>query len=165
MADPLDALRRFDGPVAPDPAFAADLRRRLLPRSRPVITTATATPYLIVADARAALAFYVAAFDAEVTSRMEMDDGRIGHAELTIGGAPFMLADEFPELGYEGPLARGGTTVSIHLDVEDVDAATESAVAAGATLERAPEDQFHGNRNAVIVDPAGHRWMLSTPLF
>jgi uncharacterized glyoxalase superfamily protein PhnB len=162
MPDPFDALRRFDGPVDPDPQFAARLRRRL-ERNRPV-RTATATPYLIVADAPAALAFYAEAFGAEETSRIVMDDGRVGHAELTIGGARFMLADEFPELGHEGPLARGGTTVSIHLDVDDVDAAYASAVAAGATSEREPADQFHGNRNAVVVDPAGHRWMLSTPL-
>jgi uncharacterized glyoxalase superfamily protein PhnB len=162
MADPFDALRRFDGPVDPDPEFAARLRRRL-ERSRPVLT-ATATPYLIVADAAGALAFYAEAFGAEETSRIVMDDGRVGHAEFHIAGARFMLADEFPELGHEGPTSRGGTTVSIHLDVDDVDAAYASAVAAGATSEREPADQFHGNRNAVVVDPAGHRWMLSTPL-
>lgn len=166
MPDPFLGLRRFDGPVDPRPEFTDELRGRLaVLRSHPVITSASASPYLMVDDARRALDFYGAAFGATPTvAPVVMDDGRIGHVEFEIGGERFLMADEFPELGLRGPKALGGSPVSIHLEIADVDRATEAAVAAGATLERAPEDQFHGNRNAVVVDPFGHRWMLSAPL-
>ena len=121
------------------------------------------SPYLAVADARAALAFYVQAFGAVPRGRVyEMEDGRIGHAEVLIGGTVLMLADEYPELGLLGPLARGGSTTSLHLTVPDVDAVVARAVAAGATLEREVADAAYG-RTGVVLDPAGHRWMVQTP--
>jgi uncharacterized glyoxalase superfamily protein PhnB len=122
------------------------------------------TPYLAVHDARAALDFYAAAFGAVETSRIVMDDDRIGHAEFTIGQVTFFISDEYPEIFVPSPRTLGGTPVALHCEVPDVDAAFAQAVAAGATELRAPEDQFHGNRNAVIVDPFGHRWMLSAPI-
>lgn len=118
-------------------------------------------PYLAVHDADAALAFYAEAFGAERTLLLRDPDGRVGHAELRIPGVgSFALASEWPEMDLVGPKSRGGTTVSIDLDVEDCDAFTERASKAGATLEREPADQFYGYRSAVLVDPFGHRWMV-----
>jgi PhnB protein len=96
--------------------------------------------------------------------RMVDDSGRVGHADLAIGTITLMLADEHPEMGILGPRTLGGSPVLLYLHVDDVDAVHERAVAAGATTLRAPEDQFHGNRTATIVDPFGHSWMLSQPV-
>jgi PhnB protein len=106
----------------------------------------------------------VTAFGAVETMRLMQPDGRVGHAELRIGPAGIMLADEFPEYGFTGPLARGGTSVSLHLVVPDVDATVAAAVAAGATLEREVADQFYGSRSGAIIDPFGHRWIVQTPI-
>ena len=95
------------------------------------------------------------------------DDGRIGHAELTIGGAPFMLSDEYPELGVPvvSPTTLGGTPFSMHLEVPDVDAVYERVVAAGdARVGRPPHDEAYGARSFDMVDPFGHRWMIQTPI-
>lgn len=122
----------------------------------------TLTPYLAVADARAALDFYARAFGAVPRGEpIVMDDGRVGHAEVELGGALVMLADEFPEMGLVGPLARGGVTGSLHLAVPDVDAVVARAVEAGAVLERPVADSPYG-RTGVVVDPAGHRWMVQS---
>lgn len=117
--------------------------------------------YLTVDDPDAALDFYGRAFGAETTLKLTMG-GRIGHAEMTIGGSPIMLSGEWPEMGVLGPRARGGPTGSFALYVEDADAAVARAVDAGATLERAVEDQFYGDRAGTVVDPFGHRWSLNT---
>ena len=87
---------------------------------------------------------------------------RIGHAELKMGDSVVMLADEFPERGYLGPISRGGTTVSLLLYVDSVDEAFARALAAGATQESAPADQFYGDRTGTLLDPFGHRWTLAT---
>lgn len=122
----------------------------------------TATPHLIVKGAARALEFYRRAFGAIELGRCEMPDRQIGHAEIRIGDSPIMLADEFPELGYLGPLSRGGSSVSIRLYVEDVDARFAQALAAGATLTRPLEDQFYGDRSGTLTDPFGHVWTLAT---
>lgn len=119
------------------------------------------SPYLVVRDAAAAIAFYVEAFGAREHYRLPMGD-RIGHAELSVGDSPLMLADEFPERGYLGPASHGGTTVSLLLYVDAVDAAFARALAAGATAESAPADQFYGDRSGTLLDPFGHRWTLAT---
>lgn len=121
-------------------------------------------PYLAVADAAAALDWYREVLGAMETTRFVSDDGRVGHAEIVIGGARLFLADEHPEIGVVGPAALGGTSVSLHLEVIDVDHSYQRAVDAGATSLRPPDDQNHGNRNATITDPFGHRWMLSQPI-
>ncbi len=121
-------------------------------------------PYLIVADAAAAIDFYVAVFGAVETMRLMQPDGRVGHAELRIGSAGLMLADEFPEFDNLGPLALGGTAVSLHLVVPDVDATVAAAVEAGATLQRPVADEFYGSRSGTIIDPFGHRWNVQTPI-
>jgi uncharacterized glyoxalase superfamily protein PhnB len=161
--------------LVPATDFAAALRTRLeglllqLPAT-PAAPSApggavpiTISPYLAVADARAAVAFYVEAFGAVPRGPVyEMDDGRIGHAEVLVGETVLMLADEYPEIGLLGPLARGGSTTSLHLTVPDVDAVVARALAAGATLEREVADAPYG-RTGVVLDPAGHRWMVQTP--
>lgn len=125
--------------------------------------TSVLSPYLAVGDATAALEWYREVFGAIETTRYTGDDGRIGHAELVIGGARILLADAYPEAGHYDPRHYGGTPVSLHLEVVDVDYTFARAVKAGADTERAPADQGHGNRNAVFRDPWGHRWMVSQP--
>jgi PhnB protein len=122
------------------------------------------TPYLTVADGAAALEWYADAFGAVEQFRVVGDDGRLGHAEFTIGDARFMISDEYPEIGVRSPASLGGTAVALHLSVTAVDAMFDRAVAAGATSLRPPADQPHGARHGVLVDPYGHRWMLSQPL-
>ena len=117
-------------------------------------------PYLVVGDAAAAIDFYCRAFGASEVMRMPMD-GRIGHAELAIGDAHVMLADEFPEMGIHAP-KDGVTSVSIMIYLPDVDAAFARALEAGATQERPVEDQFYGDRSGILIDPFGHRWMVAT---
>jgi PhnB protein len=120
------------------------------------------SPYLSVDDASAALDFYIRVFDAKERSRMPMADGRIGHAELQFGDSVVMLADEYPEHDIRGPMALGGTPVTISVYVEDVDAVFNRAIEAGATATRKPEDQFYGDRQAQFVDPFGHRWSIAS---
>lgn len=119
-------------------------------------------PYLVVRGAKDAVAFYAAAFGATELFRMtDPGDGRIGHAELTIDGSRFMLADEYPDFGALGPDSIGGTAVALHLTTGSVDADVNRAIAAGAMLIRSPCDQSFGERTATILDPFGHRWVLS----
>jgi predicted enzyme related to lactoylglutathione lyase len=122
-----------------------------------------ALPYLSVADARAAIAWYTDAFDAAVVGDpIVMEDGRIGHAELAIAGGVLYLADEHPELGLKAP-APGSVSVSLMLRVDDTAAALQKTREHGATVEREVYDNY-GSRNATIIDPFGHRWMLSGPV-
>jgi PhnB protein len=121
------------------------------------------TPYLAVQDARAAIDFYVKAFGARPEGDpIEMPDGRIGHAELEVCGARLFLADAHPEIGVVAPRPGEGATVTLHLDVPDVDTLALRAVEAGARMDREPADNPYG-RVAVLTDPFGHRWMLNTP--
>lgn len=122
----------------------------------------TATPYLSVRGASAAISFYEKALGATVLSRIDQPDGRVGHAELSISGAKIYLADEFPEIDFRSPDSFGGSPVRIHLDVPDVDASARRMVAAGATVMRAVADQFYGDRSGQFRDPFGYTWVLST---
>jgi uncharacterized glyoxalase superfamily protein PhnB len=166
MSDPFDVLLAPTDPVQPSPRFAAELRRRLLADlSRPQeVTVGTVTPYLIVRNAQRMLDFYRDAFGAVVHHSLVDDSGRVGHAELTIGTSQLQLADEHPEYDILGPESRGGSTCSFTLEVPDVDAAFARAVELGATVRTPPADQFHGNRTANVIDPAGHQWMLLTKI-
>lgn len=181
MADPLDVLRLPLTPVAPEPAFRDRLRARLEAELAPISlrpeettvsdtdTTAPAitqalVPYISVGDAAAAIGWYTVVLGAIETNRFVGDDGRVGHAEVVIGGSTLMLADEYPEVDVHGPAHYGGTPVSLNLSVVDVDHTFALAVEHGAEVERGPSDQFHGNRNAVVKDPWGHRWMLTQPI-
>ena len=123
-------------------------------------------PHLIVDNAAAAIDFYVKAFDAVEYGRVPGPDGKL-HAALNINGFPVMLNDDFPEMT-EGksmtPTALGGTPVTIHLTVTDVDAKFQQAIDAGATVLAPLEDQFWGDRYGVVRDPFGHHWSLGQPV-
>jgi uncharacterized glyoxalase superfamily protein PhnB len=121
--------------------------------------------YLCVTDAAAAIDFYRRAFGAVEIFRL--DDpatGRVAHAEVEIGGSTLMLAEEYPQFGLRAPNSLGATTVTLHLHVDDCDAAAERAVSAGGVLESPPENQPHGERQAVVRDPSGHRWNIGQHL-
>jgi PhnB protein len=120
------------------------------------------TPYLVVGNAKAAIAFYEAAFDAKERYRLTMGD-KIGHAELQIGDARLMLSDEFPQHG-RNPNDLGGSPVSFTLYVADADSLFARAINAGAKVERPLEDQFYGDRSGRLVDPFGHRWSIQQRL-
>jgi PhnB protein len=129
-----------------------------------VSATHAITPYLIVHDAAAAIAFYVEAFGAEENYRLiDPHSGKVGHADLTVGKAGFMLADEHPDFGALSPARVGGTPVKLHLSVDDSDAVVTRAERAGATVLRPVQDQMHGERSGMIVDPFGHHWFIATP--
>jgi len=188
--DPLNVLRAEDLPVHPNPAFAAALRARLetaltLPAgtegvdmsgtaqaiaelTEPAATEsrpprAAALPYLAAADARAAITWYSDALGAVLVGEpIVMDDGRIGHAELELGGGVMYLADEYPELGLRAPGPQA-VSVSLMLHVPDTDAALERARSQGAVVQREIYESY-GSRSAAIIDPFGHRWMLSGPV-
>ena|SRR5947209_28872 len=119
-------------------------------------------PYLVVDGAAEAIDFYKSVFGATERLRMPGRDGRVGHAELEIGDAVIMLADENPGMGIQGPQTIGGTPVTLHVYVEDADAAFERAVNAGAKSLRPMEDRFYGDRSGQFEDPFGHRWDVST---
>src|SRR5688572_23297811 len=121
-----------------------------------------ATPYLCIKDAARAIDFYAKAFGATEMMRMMQPDGRVGHAEIRIGRAPVMLADEFPEMDFRSPKTLGGTPVNILVYVENVDALVARAHAAGATIQRPVADQFYGDRVGVLLDPFGHSWSFAT---
>ncbi|HEY3484572.1 MAG TPA: VOC family protein [Ilumatobacteraceae bacterium] len=186
--DAFTSLRSDHEPVAPDPAFAARLRARIVERldrtaDLPLVqlpdrrttmpdtaTTPTAAqpftevliPYIAVHDAAAALSWYADGLGAVETMRYTGDDGRVGHAEISIGGAVVMLSDEYPDHGVVSPRTLGGTPFALHLSVPDVDALYARAVGAGATSMRPPEDRPYGDRSCTILDPFGHRWTIST---
>jgi PhnB protein len=116
--------------------------------------------YLHVHDAARAIDFYTRAFGANELFRLNEPGGRLGHAELDFGGTTVMLSDEYPELGIRGPQPGQPTSVTLHLHVDDADAVLAQAVEAGATLERAAEDHFYGERSGTVRDPFGHRWLI-----
>lgn len=120
------------------------------------------TPYLVLDGAARAIDFYRQVFGATELLRMPAPGGRIGHAELRIGDAVVMLADESPEQGFRGPRAHGGSPVSLLVYVPDVDATVAKAVAAGAKLTRPVKDQFYGDRSGNLEDPFGHQWTVAT---
>jgi uncharacterized glyoxalase superfamily protein PhnB len=125
-----------------------------------MVNVLEAYPYLRVHDTARAIDFYARAFDATELLRLTEPSGRIGHAEIRIGPTTVMLADENPERGVPGPRSLGGTTFSIHLHVENVDAVFERAVAAGAAVVRPLQDQFYGERSGTVRDPFGHEWLI-----
>lgn len=120
------------------------------------------TPYLSVNDAAAAIEFYKKGFGATELMRLPGPDGKLGHAEIRIGDALVMLADEFPEYGNLSPRTLGGSAVRLHMYVEDVDAFFEKALAAGAKVLIPIADQFYGDRSGRLEDPFGHVWLVST---
>jgi uncharacterized glyoxalase superfamily protein PhnB len=122
----------------------------------------TVTPHLVCAGAADAIEFYKKAFGAEELMRMPGPNGKLMHGSIRIGDSLVMLADEFPDWGSLGPKARGGSSVTIHLQVEDVDAFASHAVAAGAKVTMPVADMFWGDRYGQLEDPFGHRWSVAT---
>jgi PhnB protein len=120
------------------------------------------TPYLIISGATEAIDFYQQAFGATELFRMPAPGGKIGHAEIKIGNSPIMLADEFPEMGYQSPRTLGGSPVSLMIYVEDVDSVFAQAIAAGGKEQRPVKDQFYGDRSGTLEDPFGHVWHIAT---
>lgn len=120
------------------------------------------SPYLIVDGASQAIDFYTKVLGATERMRMGAPGGKVGHAELQFGDSVVMLADEFPDMGYRGPKALGGTPVTIGVYVEDVDKTFDAAIKAGAKELRPVENQFYGDRSGQIEDAWGHRWSIST---
>jgi uncharacterized glyoxalase superfamily protein PhnB len=183
MTDPFDALREPGTPADPDPEFAERLRAQLtrevfnstggtMPqqmvatRAEPELATPALTPYIVVSDARRALTWYVEVFGGQRRGADHVNpDGTIGHAEIRIGDAVLMLSeasDLWPDVPVRAPDSPATFSHSLHLQVDDVDAATERARRRGAAIEREPADQPYG-RAAVLVDPFGHRWILLRP--
>jgi len=122
----------------------------------------TVTPYLIIEGAAAAIEFYKQAFGAKELFRFPAPEGKIGHAEIKIGDSPIMLADAYPDMGYNGPKSLGGSPVSLMIYVENVDTVFNQAVQAGATVKEAVSDKFYGDRIGSLIDPFGHVWHVST---
>ena len=125
------------------------------------------SPHLVVADAAAAIDFYVAAFGAVELGRVPAPDGRLVHAAIQINGATVMLIDDFPEMcdgKSSTPTALGGTPVTIHLNVTDIDAKFQRAIDAGATVVMPLAEQFWGDRYGCLADPFGHQWSMGQPV-
>jgi uncharacterized glyoxalase superfamily protein PhnB len=184
MTDPFEALREPVTPVDPDPEFAGRLRMRLTREvlaspggnmSQPAVVTRverepawppSLTPYIVVADARRAMDWYVEVLGAHRRGEPHVNaDGTIGHAEVGIGDGVLMFSeasDLWPDVPLRAPDSPATFSHSLHLETEDVDASTERARRAGASVEREPADQPYG-RASVIVDPFGHRWVLIRP--
>jgi len=182
--DPFDALHEPVVPVDPRPDFATRLRERLsravLDQGEPMtteqITTRTVereaawppslSPYIVVSDARRALAWYTEVFGARQRGELHVNaDDTIGHAEVGIGDAVLMFAeasDLWPDVPVAAPDAPTSFSHTLHVQVDDVDGTVATARRRGAAVEREPADQPYG-RSAVIVDPFGHRWMLNKP--
>ena len=177
--DPFDSLREPNVPLAPRPAFAAELRRRVslalgatqetreeqpMPEIREYTPARlhSITPYLATHDPAAAIEWYREVFGAQLLGDpIVMPDGTIGHAELRIGDSVMMLAGEFPAEDHKSPLTLGGSSVALQVHVPDSDATYALAVERGATPLR-PIAENYGARGGVIRDPFGHRWFVQT---
>jgi PhnB protein len=122
----------------------------------------TLTAYLAVDDASEAIEFYKRAFGAKERMRMDAPGGKIGHAEVEIGDSLIMLSDPFPQSQIKPPKELGGASMGLFMYSEDVDAAIQKAVDAGATVEKEPEDMFWGDRFGSVLDPYGHLWSVAT---
>jgi uncharacterized glyoxalase superfamily protein PhnB len=122
----------------------------------------TVTPHLVCAGAADALEFYKRAFNAVEMSRLPGPGGKLMHAMIRIGDSPVMLVDEFPDWGSFGPKSLKGSSVTIHLQVEDADAVVKQAVTAGAKITLPLEEMFWGDRYCQLEDPFGHRWSVAT---
>jgi PhnB protein len=127
-----------------------------VPDSFPVVDDVV--PYLIVADAAAALSFYVSGLGAVEDHRLTMPDGKIGHAQVRFGDRRVYVADEFPREGQVAPHSGMHSPVGLVLHVDDVDVVVRQASGAGATIDRDAIDEGFGARSAWLTDPFGHHW-------
>ncbi len=122
----------------------------------------TLTPFLTVRDAARAIEFYKQAFGAKERGVMKGPDGKVMHAELMIGDSIIMMSDEFPEFGSVSPQSIGGSAMGLHIYLDNVDAAFDRAVKAGAQVEMPVAEQFWGDRYGKLKDPFGHKWSIAT---
>jgi PhnB protein len=122
----------------------------------------TVTPHLICNGAADAIEFYKRAFGAAEVSRLSGPNGKLMHASIRIGDSIIFLVDEMPQHGVLGPKARNGSTVFVHLYVDDADALARRAVEAGATMTMPVTDMFWGDRYGQLHDPFGHAWSIAT---
>jgi len=180
LAKPGTGLPKVDARLAGLLQVAADLRD--LPRAEfkerlksefgrresmsavaePIAAAAqTAVPYMTVRNAAEAIEFYKRVFGAKEIMRLAEPSGRIGHAEISIGNAQIMIADEYPDYGALSPQALGGSPVKMHLQVRDVDTLAHRLVAEGAKEVRPVQDQFYGERSGQFTDPYGYTWVIS----
>ncbi|MFD9033122.1 VOC family protein [Streptomyces sp. NPDC059567] len=120
------------------------------------------TPYLCTDGAAAAIDFYVSVLGAVEKMRMPAPGDKIGHAELELGNSLIMLADEYPDIGFRSPKTVGGTPVTLHVYVEDVDAVFAKALSRGAKEVSPVKNEFYGDRTGQFEDPFGHRWNVAT---
>ena len=120
------------------------------------------TPYLVVKGAARALDYYKMAFDAQELMRFKAPNGQIAHAELQIGNARIMLADEMPEMGHKSPQSLGGSPVGLMLYVDKVDETFERALSGGGIVRQAVTNQFYGDSSGTLTDPFGHIWTIAT---
>jgi PhnB protein len=126
-------------------------------------TVRSMSAYLAIKGAPEAIEFYKRAFGAVEDFRLvDPVDGRVGHAELSLGGYRLFLSDEYPDFGALSPDTLGGTSVKFHLDVDDVDQFIAHAVSCGAILLRQPKGEFHGYRTGMVTDPFGYSWFVAT---
>lgn len=137
-----------------------------MPEPRTTVTNAAVkpriAPYLMYADAPAAITFLCDAFGFSERMRFPMPDGRVGHCELDYQGNTLMLASVFEGFG-DTPLNVGNTTCTLYCYVDDVDAHFARALAAGATITAELLNE-HGMRRYRASDPEGHRWVFATLL-
>ena len=124
--------------------------------------SSSVTPYLIVTGAANALDYYKMAFDAQEIMRMPGPDGKIAHAEIQIGNARLMLADESPQMGHKSPQTIGGSGTGLMLYVNDVDDTFQRAVSGGGKVVQEVKNQFYGDRSGTLADPFGHQWTIAT---
>jgi len=122
----------------------------------------TVTPHLVCDGASDAIEFYKKAFGATETSRLPGPDGRLMHASIRIGDSTVMLVDEMPQHGSLGPKSRQGTSVVLHLYVDDADDFAAKAASAGARITMPVTEMFWGDRYGQLEDPFGHRWSVAT---
>jgi uncharacterized glyoxalase superfamily protein PhnB len=122
----------------------------------------TLTPFLTVRNAERAIEFYKQAFGAQERGVAKGPDGKVMHAEVKIGDSVIMLSDEYPEFGSLSPQSVGGSPMGLHIYIENVDAAFDRAVKAGAQVEMPVADQFWGDRYGKLKDPFGHKWSIAT---
>jgi PhnB protein len=122
----------------------------------------TLTPFLTVRNAERAIEFYKQAFGAQERGVAKGPDGKVMHAEVKIGDSVIMLSDEYPEFGSLSPQSIGGSPMGLHIYIENVDAAFDRAVKAGAQVEMPVADQFWGDRYGKLKDPFGHKWSIAT---
>jgi PhnB protein len=118
------------------------------------------TPYLAINGAGLAIEWYKRAFGAKELTREATPDGKLIHSRMKIGDSIVMLSDVFPG-GQKDPLQLGGTSITLHIYSNNVDALWKRAVEAGAKVDMELDDMFWGERYGRLTDPFGHAWSMS----